>query len=205
MQKIPDKIAEYYDQKIREHGAAPMGVDWKNSDSQNTRLLQLIKFIDEKERFSILDVGCGYGKLLELMQANFVNFNYTGVDYSREQIEIAKQLNAKKPNVDFKTELDEEDKHYDYVVASGIFNVMFADPFVWTTYVRNEMHKLFDLSKKMFACNFLTDYSDAHRKSPDLFYAKPEEMFKFAATELYQKLIILHDYEMFDFTLLVKK
>lgn len=205
MKKIINEIAGYYDRKITEHGPTSRGVDWKNEFAQSTRLLQFIKFIEEKDKFSILDVGCGYGKLLDLMNSHFADFNYTGIDYSCEQIKVAKSLHAENLKVNFTTELNEDDKRYDYVVASGIFNVMFTDPLIWAAYVKKEMHRLFNLSNKMFACNFLTDYADSHKKADNLFYAKPEEIFEFTVIELSKKLVILHDYELHDFTLIVKK
>lgn len=205
MKKINESIADYYDKKIIEHGPTPNGVDWKNDEAQVVRLRELMKIIGSKEKFSILDVGCGYGKLYELLQNEFVDFEYTGIDHSREQIRIAQSRHQNNSKVKFKMAGSEINEKYDYVVASGVFNLIFATPQEWMAHVKNEMRSMFDSCKKMFACNFLTSYSDAENQIHTLFYPQPEDIFTFAAQELSSKLVLVHDYGLYDFTLIVKK
>jgi cyclopropane fatty-acyl-phospholipid synthase-like methyltransferase len=139
------------------------------------------------------------------LQSEFVDFAYTGIDHSSEQIRLAQKRNQNNSKVKFRKASSEINERYDYVVASGIFNLIFAPHDEWMAHVKKEMRNMFNLCNKMFACNFLSSYADAERKVLTLFYPKPEEIFTFAAQELSSKLVLVHDYGLHDFTLIVKK
>jgi trans-aconitate methyltransferase len=49
-----------------------------------------IEFINQIKPNTLLDVGCGCGSLYELCRMEFPTIEYTGVDYSEDAIEIAK-------------------------------------------------------------------------------------------------------------------
>ena len=53
--------------------------------------LDFIKFINIEKPKTILDIGCGCGSYYELCNLEFSNIKYTGIDYSNEAIELAKQ------------------------------------------------------------------------------------------------------------------
>ena len=74
----------------------------------------------------------------------------------------------------------------------------------WEQYALSVLQKLYDASKCGIAANFLTGYSDADRKRPDLFYPSPERMFAFGKS-LSRNVALLHDYEIFDFTLVIRR
>lgn len=45
-----------------------------------------------KERFdSVLDAGCGTGSILEMLQRDYPDARYTGIDLSSKMIEVAKR------------------------------------------------------------------------------------------------------------------
>lgn len=56
---------------------------WKDIENAHKKILE--KEVDLKHR--VLDAGCGYGRCLTW----FPHFNYTGVDFSPDFIEIAKR------------------------------------------------------------------------------------------------------------------
>jgi len=82
MDKTPnlDQIKSYFDQRIQEHGASPRGSDWNSETSQNVRFEQLVKIVEGKESFSILDYGCGYGALAGYLAENGYQAEYYGFD-----------------------------------------------------------------------------------------------------------------------------
>ena len=55
--------------------------------------LQFLKeHVHKKDR--VLDIGCGNGRLIDLFENE--NINYTGVDFSKKLIEIAKKERGEK-------------------------------------------------------------------------------------------------------------
>jgi ubiquinone/menaquinone biosynthesis C-methylase UbiE len=52
--------------------------------------MDFIKFIIQEKPTSILDIGCGCGTYYELCNREFNNIKYTGIDYSSDAIELAK-------------------------------------------------------------------------------------------------------------------
>ena len=61
------------------------------------------------------------------------------------------------------------------------------------------------LSRRGFSSNFLTKYSDADKMRPDLYYADPLFLFDYCKRNFSKNIALLHDYDLYDFTLLVRK
>jgi hypothetical protein len=61
------------------------------------------------------------------------------------------------------------------------------------------------LSKKGFAFNILTGYSDPERQRADLYYADPLFFFDYCQKNFSRFVALLHDYPLYEFTILVKK
>jgi hypothetical protein len=94
----------------------------------------------------------------------------------------------------------------DYCIASGIFNLKLEVPAqAWTDYVVGELHKMDALSQKGFSANFLTSYSDPEYMRPHLYYADPCFYFDYCKRHFSRNVALLHDYEVYDFTVIVRK
>src|SRR4051812_7488097 len=120
--KIIEGVKEYYSEKIITHGPTSKGVDWNSSESQHERFVQLCKILNSDVPFSVLDYGCGYGEMYNFLnQKTEPSFNYTGYDISPEMLTQASQLLTNSQNVNLVSQLHQE--HFDYVIASGIFNI----------------------------------------------------------------------------------
>ena len=76
----------------------------KNSDAQLKWARSLTENIDLKEYTSILDVGCGDGKITADFAANLPESNIVGIDSSPEMIDYARQKysQSKYSNLSFK-------------------------------------------------------------------------------------------------------
>ncbi|MGA7193894.1 MAG: class I SAM-dependent methyltransferase [Anaerolineales bacterium] len=206
MSDVPglEQVKSYFRKRIEEHGASPRGVDWNSDESQNTRFDQLLKII-EMESFSILDYGCGYGALADYIEQKGFHADYFGFDILESAIEIARKTQNNKSHRTFFTEKDQL-PICDYVVASGVFNVRGEQSFeTWTNYVIDSLHRFNDLSRKGFASNFLTKYSDADKMRADLYYADPLYLFDYCKRNFSKNVALLHDYRIYDFTILVRK
>ena len=206
MSDVPglEQVKSYFGKRIEQHGASPRGVDWNSDESQNTRFDQLLKIV-ETPSFSILDYGCGYGALADYMEQKGFHADYFGFDILESAIEIARRSQNGKSNRKFLTDQDPL-PICDYVIASGVFNVRGEQSFeTWTKYVVDSFDRFNDLSRKGFASNFLTKYSDADKIRADLYYADPLYLFDYCKRNFSKNVALLHDYRIYDFTILVRK
>ena len=203
--QILKKVDEYYSNKIQNYGATARGVDWNTKDSQFLRFEKLLQIVDHDLSFSILDFGCGYGALAEYLDATKKQFSYHGFDISKEMIKIANETHKLKTPGTFLSKATDL-KVSDYVVASGIFNVKVGSSSDdWETYIRMTLSELNRLSSVGFAFNILTLYSDLEKRSESLYYADPSIWFDYCKRNFSKKVALLHDYPLYEFTILVRK
>jgi len=201
---ILDDVREYYDGKLREHGATARGVDWNSVDSQRLRFSQLVKVCESDLSFSINDYGCGYGALVDYLTETGAAFRYHGFDVSDSMIAKARELHS-SASVVFETD-ERLLQPADYTVASGIFNVRLkCGNGVWTEYVVATLDSINRISTRGFAFNLLTKYSDAKFRRADLYYADPLFFFDYCKTRYSRFVSLIHDYALYEFTVLVRK
>jgi len=206
MSKIPslDQVKSYFDKRIQEHGASPRGSDWNSETSQNIRFDQLLNVV-ESQSFSLLDYGCGYGALADYLVTKGFDVDYYGYDILESAIETARLAHVDKPRCSFTTDKSQIPT-CDYTVASGIFNFRGEQSFDdWTEYVLGVLNEFNQFSRRGFSSNFLTKYSDADKMRPDLYYADPLFLFDFCKRNFSKNIALLHDYRLYDFTLIIRK
>jgi SAM-dependent methyltransferase len=201
-----DEVATYYAGKLAEHGDTPRGVDWNGEESQMVRFAQLCKIIDSKTpNFSLNDLGCGYGALLDYLRDKHAACTYLGVDVSHEMIKVAEQRHAAADRARFITS-SEPDEVADYSLASGIFNVRLGrSDAEWFDYLQATLDVLDRTSSLGFAFNCLTSYSDEDKKRDYLYYADPCRLFDLCERRYSRQVALLHDYGLYEFTILVRK
>lgn len=203
--EILDDVAGYYSKKLAEHGQTPQGVDWNGPASQVLRFEQLCRIIGHAEKYSLNDLGCGYGALCEYLEERFAGGMYNGFDISEDMILAAQQRFSAQPGVRFVC-ASEPDELADYGVASGIFNVrMNHSEEEWFSYIESVLDVLDRTSSKGFAFNCLTSYSDAERMRSDLYYADPCRLFDICKRRYSRNVTLCHDYGLYEFTILVRK
>jgi SAM-dependent methyltransferase len=199
------EVADYYSGKLAEHGRTPQGVDWNGEDSQLLRFTQLGRLIDTSAPFTVNDLGCGYGAMFEYLDANYPVAQYFGQDISLAMVEAAAERHAKSDNAMFQ-HTAEPPQVADYGFASGILNVRLgASNEEWEGYVGDMLDKLNSTSRRGFAFNCLTSYSDADRMRDYLYYASPTSMFDRCKQSYARNVALLHDYGLYEFTVLVRK
>lgn len=198
-------VARYYTSKLEEHGTTARGVDWNGEDSQTLRFDQLLRIVDVAGRFSINDVGCGYGALLDYLDARGLEVDYTGIDVSAEMASAGAQRFEGRADTHFVCgpRLDHE---ADYSVASGIFNVRLEwSDTKWQGYIEETLDLLNATSRRGFSFNCLTSYSDASKMRDYLYYADPCVLFDLCKRRYSKSVALLHDYGLYEFTILVRK
>ena len=198
-------VKAYFTRCIVEHGTSPRGVDWNSVASQELRFEQLVRVVQGSEPFSLLDYGSGYGALADYIEQKGLVADYVGYDIVEEAVQLARAQSKGAHRRRFTSE-ETSLPEVDYVVASGIFNIRSQSSMEdWTAYVIETLTRFHQLSHKGFASNFLTKYSDADRMRPDLYYADRGYLFDYAKRHFSRNVALLHDYDLYDFTLVVRK
>lgn len=199
------KVERYYSEKIETHGASAAGVDWNGTESQYKRFHELLKLIPKDGAYSLNDIGCGYGAVLDVIGSDPSLSSYVGVDLSREMISAASARYAHHEKIGFMVG-SRPDKPADYGIASGIFNVKFETPSnEWLDYILDTLDMLNITSEKGFAFNCLTSYSDKDKMRDNLYYADPCYFFDYCKRNFAKNVALLHDYGLYEFTIIVRK
>jgi SAM-dependent methyltransferase len=207
--QLLDEVAAYYNGKLAEYGPSHRGADWSTEEAQILRFSQLSRVFEGDKGFSLLDYGCGYGALLDFLARIEVDCDYTGFDISESMIEAAREhtepgsRDRSRPRF-----LGPRDalSEADYVLASGVLNVRLGNPVEeWASYVDDMIVELDRLSLKGFAFNVLTTYSDPEHMREHLYYADPGRCFDFCMRRHPRRVALLHDYGLYEFTILVRK
>lgn len=203
---VYDMIEKYYTDKINTYGTTPQGVDWNGQESQILRFEQLSKIILDSNTFSLGDIGCGYGKYFEYLQNRYKSFHYKGYDLSQEMITKAKNIYTDSNGDFIHIQSNNEIQTSDYLVASGIFNVKNSfNEQEWTQYLLKTIHTMDKNAQKGFAFNVLTKYSDKECMKEYLYYADPLFLFDYCKQNFSKDVALLHDYGLYEFTILVRK
>lgn len=204
MNKIINQVSNYYTSKIKEFGPIPQGVDWNSAETQELRFEVLSNLIPKQEHFSILDFGCGFGSMLDYFNAKYDSFEYIGFDVAEEMIVAALNKFPEQENAQWTTSLPV--KKTDYVIASGIFNVKLQNTNEdWLTYILETLKRIDEICVKGFSFNVLTKYSDAEYMKEYLYYADPSLLFDYCKKNFSKNVALLHDYNLYEFSIIVRK
>lgn len=203
--EIVSQVSEYYSEKLNQYGETPRGVDWNGAESQLLRFKQLMRLVNDDKSFSINDIGCGYGAFYEYLSTVNAAVEYCGIDVSADMVKAAQRRFSHCNNVRF-IHANTPDVLADYSVASGIFNVKFANKETdWLAYILSTLSQMDKFSAKGFAFNCLTAFSDTERMKDNLYYADPCYLFQYCKTQFSRNVALLHDYNLFEFTIIVRK
>jgi len=201
------KLSEYFSEKLEAFGATPKGVDYNSPESQELRFEQLVKVINSSQPFSVIDYGSGYGAMFDFLNRKGWKFEYYGIDLIEKMVLAGRQAHKDFPNAHFTTN-ESEAPVVDYVLAGAIFNIKLEESYErWQDFTCETLMRMNTLCSKGFAFNMLTKYSDADRMAqrPDLFYGDPLFFFDFCKRNFSRNVALLHDYGLYDFTILVRK
>jgi SAM-dependent methyltransferase len=198
-------VEKFFDEKVERLGPSPQGADYNSPEAQEVRFDQVLKILPQNgEFFSLIDYGCGYGAMAEYMLKKGYQFDYQGFDISEAMIRHARLQKPAHLNWIYTT-LESDLVAADYIIACGVFNMKFdADLEIWKTFILDSLQNLASLSKKGFSFNMLTSYSDADRMRPDLYYGDSLFFFDYCKRNFSRNVALLHDYNLYDWTILVR-
>lgn len=199
------KVKNYFTEKLEQHGATHRGVDYNSTESQHIRFDQLIKVIDSSVEYSLLDFGSGYGGMYDYLRELGHNLEYVGYDIAEPMVVKGRELHSDDPKCMFAGRI-EDVPVLDYAVVSGTFNMKLdANHDAWTKIVIESLEQMNARAKKGLAFNMLTQYSDADKMRHDLYYGDPCFFFDHCKRHFSRNVALLHDYGLYDFTILVRK
>ena len=206
MNETLNKISNLYSNNLSEHGDQSKAVGWSTADSQELRFEKLTKVIPEKDSsFSVNDYGCGYGAHLEyLLQKKHSVVGYNGYDLSEEMLIMSKER-LKDFNGDLKLiNSSKISTPADFTFVSGTFNVRFESTYEeWKQFIEGTLDMINETSDRGFSFNLLSKYVDW--KEPHLFYGDPCYWFDYCKVNYSKQVTLLHDYPLYEWTILVKK
>lgn len=213
-----DKFSQiaYFENLLDKHGPNHLALDWNSTDNQRLRfkvLKEILIYGKKSAGISLLDEGCGLGDLYGLLKAdgslNKSRISYTGYDISPKMIAAARK---KYPEGKFEVKDILEDRYtpkYDYIFCCGVFNIRTTDKDDHLDYVKEMLHRMYDLSSCGVAVNFLSEGGLPISDSEDLssgryFYFNPEMMVSYCRY-ICSRYILRHDYHPGDFTVYLLK
>jgi len=191
---------------LTEHGDQSKAVGWSTSDSQELRFEKLTQVIPKMtDSFSVNDYGCGYGAHLEyLLQKQYSVTGYNGYDLSEEMLSKSKD---RLKGFDGDLTLINSSKistSADFTFVSGTFNVRFESTYdEWKKFIEETLHMINESSNLGFSFNLLSKYVDW--EEPHLFYGDPCYWFDYCKVNFSKEVSLLHDYPLYEWTILVKK
>lgn len=194
----PDTVetSRWYEDKVRRYGYDHRGLGFRNRSSQEKRFEALLRLGEFAGR-RVLDVGCGFGDLLEFLHARGVRPVYTGIDVCEPMIRRCRErYPAGAGRFLVADVLDyRPDEPYDFVVASGIFGL---DAPGARERIRPTMQRMFEWARVGVAANFLSRRAPA-RVEARVYLDPPEALAM--ALEITPAACLDHGYLPNDFTL----
>lgn len=197
-------IIAAYEHQLSEHGPTPSGVLWSDEKGQIERFETLCAIIDDESKNStIIDYGCGYGAFFRFLRDKpyMSEGRYFGYDICPSMIDSAKQSFDCDPRACFEVSAIASAKA-DYSFASGTFNMKATESNVkWAIFIKESIYNLSEASKLGIGFNLL---SCKNIEQEWLYYADPDEFYKFCTINFSGKTEIIFNKAKTEFTLLVK-
>jgi len=202
-EKITAALRSHYERSFRAHGPTAKGVDWgEKAADLACRYDKMAAVIapGEPGPASLLDVGCGFGGLLDHLRARGITADYTGIDVVPDMIETAR---ARHPGARFVLgdimTADDAGAH-DYVVCNGILTQKLDVPAAeMDAFAAALIRRMFALCRKGIAFNVMT--TKVNYFANNLYYRNPAELFAWCLTELTRHIRIDHAYPLYEYTM----
>jgi len=197
---------EYESHLLMSDPNSPEAAHWKGKDKTWLRF-KILTEIDNLNNKKVLDFGCGNALLMDFLNERGIKCEYHGWDISERMIEVAKKRHPKAKfkviNI-FHEDLSEYVNFFDYILISGVFYIKVdGEESVHKKWIEQILLKLWNLSKKGLAVNFMTEYVDWRDSS--LYYCPINEIIIFCVDNLSRWFVIRHDYQLWEFTVYIYK
>lgn len=204
MRSISQRQRDLYQEALDKHGDSTRATHQNDRETQHLRFERLTRALGPfLAGGSLHDVGCGFGDLGVYLAACGADCAYSGIEIVADMAARGRKRLATEILVDDFMTRDYDDR-YDFVVASGVFNIPGGiDSGEWNVYCQAMTRKMFALARKGVAFNGLTTFCDYRRD--DLYYWDPAKALTFCQGELSRFCVLDHGYPLYEWTLTVFK
>ena len=202
--EISHLLAEHYGRAFAMHGATPEGVDWGPDPADHLlrldRMLAVLELGGQQDtQPTLLDVGCGYGSLLDLIHERGLSLAYTGIDVCPQMVEFAKSKHTNHEWLVGDLLSMETGRHFDYLICNGVLTQkLSASVRDMDLFLRLFVSKMFDLCNIGIAFNVMTTH--VNFMAPNLYYRNPVELLGWCMSALTPKVRLDHAYPMYEYT-----
>lgn len=218
MDSITETLKNYYTRTFMDFGATAKGVDWNDETELRVRYDKMLAVLqkdfvsDFPSPPSMLDVGCGWGGLLEHIQSLNMAIDYTGIDVVSEMIDaggIAFPDGCFKHGDIFDVK---ENESYDFVVCNAILTQKLGVSVPeMERFTKRIAVKMFELCRHGIAFNLMS--TRVNYMVDNLYYQNPVELLSWLLTELSPRVRLDHGYsslnsgvgKFYDYTVYVYK
>jgi SAM-dependent methyltransferase len=202
MSKI-ETIRSYYEPKLSSDAPDYEKLGWESSQAQALRFAAFADNVPLAGK-SLLDVGCGLGNLLEYLDQRNIPVSYTGIDILHQMISCAKEKNpnGKFHCLDIFSENPFGEKSFDFVYASGIFNLNLGNN---AEFFGRALCHFNSLAREAIAFNLLDSRSPLRENA--YYYFSPVEVLDYIEKLdcRPKKVHIIEQYLKNDFTIICEK
>ncbi len=206
--KILNKqISSIYNKRFDNYNNTPKGVFWNSKLSQDLRLNIILDKIlknTKNEKTSIADIGCGYGRLYEIIKERNLDdkFQYYGFDINLKLINFCKN-NKDFEHIEFAINTYPF-KKTDYIIMSGTYNLAPTNNIpLWEDYIIKNLTNNWKLVKKAMIFNCLI--KEKRKIEKKLYYTELSWIQKICERNFCDPEIIKHNLLKDDITIILKK
>ena len=208
LSKSEREIAATFNSRFEAYGPKPEASLWFSKGRQLARFSKLTEVILPRAsniKFSIGDVGCGYGGFLDYLTVHHsdIGFKYYGYDIADRVIAYCSK-NLQTANATF-LHRSRPSRKVDFHVMSGTYNYapnMGVGP--WRTYMRDEIKHIFSATNKCIVFNLMIA-DKAYISKSNIFYEEKEHFLSFCEEELGKTTILQHPLLQHEKTFCIEK
>lgn len=203
MDPISEALGRHYADTFDRYGPSSDGVDW-GADAARAALRydNMLAVLGRQPRIvpSLLDVGCGYGGLLQHAGRVGVALNYTGIDVAENMIRWANANETCGRFLHGDVLTYEFDESFDYVVCNGILTQkLHTLGLEMDRYAARLVRRMFTLCRQGLAFNLMT--TKVNHFANNLYYRNPAELLSWCLSELTPHVRLDHAYPLYEYTL----
>lgn len=198
-----EKITTDYSSQFEIHGVSSASMLMPKG-RHSARFEVVAKYIEQFQNPSVLDYGCGLGFLHAYLTENKIQHQYTGVDIVPDFIKSCRERFV--PPAVFQ-QIHPEDQitdSYDFVYASGVFNLRSADDDdVSFSYVRARLLELFKITKQVMIVDFLSPDVDFRQDGAQ--HIDYRTVLDWLIPDNSRRWVLRHDYLPYEYSIVVFK
>jgi SAM-dependent methyltransferase len=192
-------IQKYHEARFDIYGTnLPQSLGWFTKESQYSRF-EVLSNVGDLNNVSVLDVGCGNGDLYAFLSQKYTDFQYAGIDIINVFLDNASDQYEDNENAVFYLGnfMTADLPPVDYILLSGSLNYKNTDE----NFIFKAIARLFQHCHMAFAFNLLSA-----TENPDgILTSYSPLLIKEYCETLSSKVILIDQYELNDFTMMMYK